>query len=60
MQEKVRIVITFHGEYQRSHAVEELKNVRQALTRHNPLEEPYIVTEVSNDNGQTWETDLTI
>ena len=55
MNEKVRIIIEFHGDFQRDWASREIRNVRQLFVCHNPLEEPYIKAEVSKDDGKTWQ-----
>jgi hypothetical protein len=53
--EKVRIVIEFHGDFQRDWAGNEIRNVKQVFVSRNPLTEPYITTEVSKDDGKTWQ-----
>ena len=54
--EKVRIIIEFHGDFQRDWASNEIRNVKQVFVSRNPLTEPYITTEVSKDGGKTWGT----
>jgi hypothetical protein len=57
MKKKVRIVIEFDGDYARSWASSTLPRIQQAVMHRNPLEEPWVRCEVSNDSGKTWERD---
>ena len=57
MKEKIRIVIEFDGNYARSWASNTLPRIQQAIMHRNPLEEPWVTTEVSRDNGENWKRD---
>jgi len=52
--DKFRIVIEMSGNYQSEMLTNILDMVRQVCIRRDPLDEPFISTEVSKDDGKSW------
>jgi hypothetical protein len=50
-----RIVVEFSGDYAMDNAKSKIDDIRQAVMCRNPLDEPFVRAETSEDNGETWQ-----